>query len=84
MQTQVIQSQSQDRNIRLIGVNQVTDMTSLCRAVIWERIRDGDFPKPIPVGRQRGDGRNSKVAWLEGEVIAWVMAQVQRARGGVD
>lgn len=86
MQTQDTHSQhqhpAQDQDMRLIDLNAVTARTTLCKAVIWERVKEGDFPAPVPIGTLRRDGRHSRVAWVEAEVIDWIRAQVRRARAG--
>jgi prophage regulatory protein len=51
---------------KLIRKADLPDYTGLQRTTIAELIKDGKFPKPIPLtdeGRAR--------AWLESEVLAW-------------
>lgn len=54
---------------------QVEIRTGLSRSTIYQYIKDGAFPRPVPLG-PRG------VAWLESEVSDWIAARVTRARGG--
>jgi len=48
--------------------------TGLSRSSIYLRIKQGTFPKPIPLG-----GR--AVAWQEFEINDWIDEQVNIARG---
>jgi prophage regulatory protein len=43
---------------------EVERATGLRRSSIYERMADGTFPKPIPLG-----GR--AVGWLQSEIVAW-------------
>jgi prophage regulatory protein len=43
---------------------EVEKITGLPRSSIYERMAEGNFPKPVPLG-----GRS--VAWLEAEIIDW-------------
>lgn len=54
---------------RLIRRPAVEAMTSIGRTQIYRLIRDGRFPKPVPVG--------GAVAWVEDEVQAWIEAMIQ-------
>ncbi len=49
--------------------------TGLSRTTIYERVRAGTFPAPIPLGERA-------VGWLASDVGAWVQARVQEARKG--
>jgi prophage regulatory protein len=49
---------------RILGIADVQRETSFSRTTIWRRIRDGNFPKPIPLGGRR-------VGWPEREIEAW-------------
>ncbi|WP_275227704.1 helix-turn-helix transcriptional regulator [Novosphingobium album (ex Liu et al. 2023)] len=46
--------------------------TSLHRATIYRLIAKGEFPRPIPLGRQR-------VAWAERDVEQWKLRQLDHA-----
>ncbi|MGB6210181.1 helix-turn-helix transcriptional regulator [Pseudomonas mandelii] len=41
---------------------------------------DPNFPKRIPIGQVRANGRPARVAWLESEVTAYVRELVAKAR----
>ncbi len=49
--------------------------TGLSRTTIYERVRAGTFPAPIPLGERA-------VGWLASDVGAWVQARVHEARKG--
>lgn len=50
--------------------------TGLSRSTIYQRVADGDFPRPVPLGPRA-------VGWLAHEVEAWIDTRVaQRPTGG--
>lgn len=49
---------------RILGIADVLRETSFSRSTLRRRIRDGDFPPPIPLGGRR-------VGWPEREVETW-------------
>ena len=51
--------------------------TGLSRSTIYLRVAQGTFPRPIPLGPRA-------VGWLEGEVEAWLQAQVASVRRSSD
>lgn len=50
---------------RLIRRKEVLSRVGLSQTTMYEQIRAGQFPKPIPIGQK-------SVAWLETEIEAWV------------
>ncbi len=50
---------------RIIRLAEVLVRTGLSRTTIWRKIRSGDFPAPIQLGK-------NSVGWPEHEVDAWV------------
>ncbi|MCE4373865.1 AlpA family phage regulatory protein [Xanthomonas hortorum pv. hederae] len=40
----------------------------MSQTTIYDRIKKGTFPKPVPLG--------TLVAWLESEIDAWIAARV--------
>ena len=58
---------------RLIRLPEVIRQTGLARSSIYDGIRTGAFPKPVPLC-----GRN--VAWVELEVGRWIAGRIE-ARG---
>lgn len=64
---------------------QVEAKTGLTRSSIYAKCRrnpkrpqdfDSTFPQPIKLGE-------CMVGWVEGEVEAWIEAQIQKSRSGV-
>jgi prophage regulatory protein len=50
---------------RIIRLPEVMHLTALPRASIYQKVGEGVFPRPIPLGRRC-------VGWLEAEVIGWI------------
>jgi prophage regulatory protein len=59
--------------IRILRRKQVELRTGLPRSTIYEKMSNGDFPKPIDLGQRA-------VGWIEAEVDAWLTSQVKRSR----
>jgi len=59
---------------RLIRLPEVIRQTGLARSSIYDGIRAGTFPKPIPLC-----GRN--VAWVESEIQKWIADRIAASRG---
>jgi prophage regulatory protein len=57
---------------RLLRVRQVEDATGFGRSWIYEKVRKGEFPAPIKVGRSS--------VWIEAEVESWIDAQIRACR----
>ena len=53
----------------------VETRTGLSRSTIYQYVKDGVFPKPLPLGPRA-------VGWLESEVSAWIAERVKIARDG--
>ena len=51
--------------------HQVEARTGLSRSTIYERVRSGSFPAPVPLGAK-------SVGWLESEIDAWAVAQIAK------
>lgn len=49
--------------------DQVEQATGLCRSAIYQKISNGDFPRPIRLSRQ-------SVGWLEAEIAEWQNARI--------
>ncbi len=47
--------------------------TGLSRSTIYERMRRGTFPAPVPLG-------GKAVGWLESDVSAWIRQTVAEGR----
>lgn len=59
--------------LTILRRKQVEARTGLRRSTIYDRIRAGTFPVPVPLG-------GKAVGWIEAEVDAWIAAQVQQSR----
>ena len=57
---------------QLLDLHQVKRLLQMSRSSIYVAIADGDFPRPIRVGRRA-------VRWFANEIYAWVKS---RPRGG--
>lgn len=55
----------------LIKLPTVIKMTSLSRSAIYQRIKEGQFPAQIKIGRR-------SVAWSESRVQNWIQEQIQQ------
>jgi prophage regulatory protein len=73
---------SEAKEIRILRRKQVEARTGLSRSSIYAKMRrnprrpsdyDPTFPKPVSVGAKA-------VGWVEAEVEAWLIAQVQKSR----
>lgn len=52
---------------------QVEARTGLARSTLYERIRKGEFPAPVPLGPRA-------VGWIESEIDAWVAGRIAESR----
>ncbi len=62
--------------LRLIPIAVVLDRISMSKPTMYRLINAGEFPKPVPVGRQR-------VAFVESEVAAWINQRVGLRDAGI-
>lgn len=53
---------------RLLRIAQVKDRVGMSQTTIYDRMKKGTFPKPVPLG--------TLVAWVEEEIDAWVEARI--------
>ncbi|OOG63498.1 hypothetical protein B0E46_09705 [Rhodanobacter sp. B04] len=60
--------------VRLIRLPEVMRQSGHARSSIYDGIRDGTFPKPVPLC-----GRS--VAWVESEVQQWIAERIAASRG---
>jgi prophage regulatory protein len=56
-----------------LRLKQVKALTGLSRSWIYEAIRRGDFPHPIPIGARA-------VAWPEQSIAIWQQRRIAQAR----
>lgn len=53
---------------RLLRLAEVIARVGFGKTAIYDRIRAGTFPKPVPLG--------GVVAWVESEIDAWIAARI--------
>jgi prophage regulatory protein len=58
---------------KLIRLPKVKEKTAMCTTEIYKGMREGWFPKNIPIGKQAR-------AWDDDEVNAWILAKIAAAR----
>jgi prophage regulatory protein len=58
-----------DNTQRLLRLPAVIAATGLQRSTIYDGIRAGTFPKPVPIGART-------VAWASDEIDAWIAARI--------
>ena len=58
-----------DTRTTLIRLDQVKARTCLSRSTIYAYMREGRFPQPIAIS-------DRCVAWIEGEVDAWIAERI--------
>lgn len=68
-------AQAVHREPAFLRRKQVETRTGLSRSTIYQYIKDGAFPKPVPLGPRA-------VGWLESDVSDWIAARVKSARVG--
>lgn len=59
---------------KLLRRNDVENITGLRRSSIYAKIAEGNFPKPVKLGLRT-------VAWLEGDIQAWINERISASRG---
>jgi prophage regulatory protein len=57
---------------RLIRLPEVRAMVGLGTTSIYDKIKKGEFPKQVKLGRLSG--------WVEAEVEGWISQQIQAGR----
>ncbi len=62
--------------VRLIPTAVVLDRISMSKTQMYRQINAGNFPKPVPVGRQR-------IAFVESEVNAWIEKRIRDREEGI-
>ena len=68
-------AQTLQREPAFLRRRQVQTRTGLSRSTIYQYIKDGVFPKPVPL-------RPRAVGWLESDVSEWIATRVKIARAG--
>ena len=59
--------------IKILRLPEVVSRIGLKRSSIYQRIKTGDFPQPMPLGPRA-------VGWLEHEIDAWLKARMLMRR----
>lgn len=62
-------SKSSEQAIRLIRMPELKSTTGLSKSAIYDRMKDGTFPKSVSLGGQ-------SVAWVASEVQDWVKGAI--------
>ncbi|MFC3725460.1 helix-turn-helix transcriptional regulator [Neoaquamicrobium sediminum] len=57
-------------NNQLLSIRETCSRTTLSRTTLWQKVKRGEFPKPIGLG----DG--IRKAFVASEVDAWIAARV--------
>ena len=68
-------AQTFQREPAFLRRKQVETRTGLSCSTIYQCIKDGVFPKPVPLGPRA-------VGWIESDVSDWIAARVKIARDG--
>lgn len=55
--------------MKLIKIQQVSELTSLARATIYKYMSEGRFPKQVCLG-------GNSVAWVQEEVMHWIERKI--------
>ncbi|HEM6845091.1 TPA: AlpA family transcriptional regulator [Providencia rettgeri] len=61
-------------NDQFIDMKFITALTGLTDKWFYKLIQEGEFPKPIKLGRSS--------RWLKSEVEQWLQARIDESRGG--
>ena len=56
--------------MRFMRLTEVIRDTGLGRSSIYNRIAEGVFPKPVPLG-------GSTVGWVSDEIEAWILERIE-------
>lgn len=58
---------------KFLRLPQVKSKVGIGRTTIYEKIKQGQFPKPIALGPQ-------SVAWIESEISEWMEQRIAESR----
>ena len=65
--------QEMEHKLTILRRRQVEQRTGLSRSTLYQYMKDGYFPKPVPLGPRA-------VGWLESEVSDWITMRIKIAR----
>lgn len=57
------------RRKRLIRVAEVSSLVGMGTTTIYQRMKDGEFPRPVKMG--------TLVAWVESEIEEWIESRIK-------
>lgn len=60
-------------DVTFLRLPEVKAVTGLSKTTIYERIREADFPSPVPIGKRA-------VGWIESEIKQWAANRVLASR----
>jgi prophage regulatory protein len=63
------------RVIHILRLQQVCEMTGLCRSSVYQMEAEGRFPKRIKIGLR-------SVGWIKSDVQDWLRQRIKVARSG--
>lgn len=63
-------------NDKMVDMVFITEFTGCSNKWFYKLIQDGEFPKPIKMGRSS--------RWLKSEVENWVQQRISQSRGGIN
>lgn len=61
---------------KMVDMVFITEYTGLSNKWFYKLIQDGEFPKPIKLGRSS--------RWLKSDVENWVQQRITQSRGGIN
>jgi len=67
-----IETMSDKEPERLLTIHGVCDQAGVRTSYIYERMKEGKFPKSIRVGR--------RAMWLQSEIQTWIQEMVRNSR----
>ena len=67
-----IDQQSYLANDKMVDMKFITEFTGLTDKWFYKLIQDGNFPRPIKLGRSS--------RWMQSEVEAWLQARIAQSR----
>ena len=57
-----------DTGLRLLPIAAVVEKAGICRSYVWKLIGQGDFPRPLRLGKRAR-------VWRSDEIDAWIEAR---------
>ena len=56
-----------------VGIREVENFADLGKTKIYQQVKDGTFPAPVPISKGR-------VAWITSELIEWQRTRIEARR----